>query len=279
MMRNRPARSAAASAVLAALPLAALADAADTVQEIDTVTIIGKKADITDIPGSAHVVDTETLAEFAQSDILRVLRTVPGVYIQEEEGWGLRPNIGIRGSGLDRSARIALLEDGVLIAPAPYASPSAYYFPTQRRMSAIEVLKGPSSITVGPRTTGGAVNMISTPLPGNGFAANADLRYGDFNTMDAHVNAGSGGDRFSWLLETVQASSDGFKNIQGPVGGDTGYDIEDYVAKFDIKSDPSADIYQALRVKAGYTDQTSDETYLGLTDADFAATPFDRYAG
>mgnify|MGYP001827941394 CR=1 FL=1 len=278
MTRYRPARTAIAAAVLAALPAAALAESADTLQEIDTVTIIGKKTDVSDIPGSAHVVDTEALAEFAQSDILRVLRTVPGVYIQEEEGWGLRPNIGIRGSGLDRSARIALLEDGVLIAPAPYASPSAYYFPTQRRMSAIEVLKGPSSITVGPRTTGGAINMISTPIPADGFGANADLRFGDFNTMDAHVNAGSGGDNFGWMLETVQAQSDGFKTIQGPVGGDTGFDIQDYVGKFELRTDPSASIYQSLRVKASYTDQTSQETYLGLADEDFAATPFDRYA-
>ena len=76
---------------------------------IDTVTIIGKKIDVADVPGSAHVIDTEELQTFVNSDILRVLRTVPGVYIQEEEGFGLRPNIGIRGSGLDRSARIALL--------------------------------------------------------------------------------------------------------------------------------------------------------------------------
>jgi len=278
MTRHIPVRTALAASVLAALPATALADPAESQQPIDTVTIIGRAIDVNDVPGSAHVVDSEALAEFAQSDILRVLRTVPGVYIQEEEGWGLRPNIGIRGSGLDRSARIALLEDGVLIAPAPYASPSAYYFPTMRRMNAIEVLKGPSSITVGPRTTGGAINMISTPIPTAQFGANADLRFGDFNTMDAHVNAGGSGENFGWMLETVQATSDGFKTIQGPVGGDTGYDIGDYVAKFELKTDASAEIYQSLRVKLGYADQTSQETYLGLTDEDFAATPYDRYA-
>ena len=85
-------------------------DARDVVAPIDNVTIIGRKLDATDIPGSAAIVDLDELEVFNDTDILRVLRTVPGVYLQEEEGFGLRPNIGIRGSGLDRSARIALLD-------------------------------------------------------------------------------------------------------------------------------------------------------------------------
>ena len=95
--------------------------------DLDNVTIIGRQSDVVDIPGSAHVIDQEQLTSFMQSDVMRVLRTVPGVYVQEEEGFGLRPNIGIRGSGLDRSSRIALLEDGILIAPAPYSAPTAYF--------------------------------------------------------------------------------------------------------------------------------------------------------
>ncbi|MGB5332189.1 MAG: TonB-dependent receptor [Woeseiaceae bacterium] len=260
------------------LPSVLLAEAGpETLQAIDTVTIIGKQADAADVPGSAHVIDSEELATYMNGDILRVLRTVPGVYIQEEEGFGLRPNIGIRGSGLDRSARIALLEDGVLIAPAPYAASSAYYFPTQRRMSAVEVLKGPAAVAIGPRTTGGAMNMISTPIP-DALGANLDVRGGDYSTLDAHINVGNRGERVSWLLETVQASNDGFKSIDGPVGGDTGYDVEDYIAKFQLDSDPASTLYQSLRMKLGFTDQVSNETYLGLTDADFRANPNRRYA-
>jgi Fe(3+) dicitrate transport protein len=272
-------RTVLSAAILAALgPALAQDDTSDTSRPIDTVTIIGHRIDVSDVPGSAHVIDAEELQIFMQSDVMRVLRTVPGVYLQEEEGFGLRPNIGIRGSGLDRSARIALLEDGILMAPAPYAAASAYYFPTQRRMNSLEVLKGPASIAVGPRTTGGALNMISTPVPQNGFHTSLDVRAGDHGTADAHINAGHGGERVSWLLETVQAQSDGFKFIDGPVGGDTGFDIEDYVGKLQIDSDPSSTVYQSLRFKVGFTDQVSDETYLGLTDDDFAAEPNMRYA-
>lgn len=256
------------------------ANAPQSARILDEVTIIGHRRDPADVPGSVHVIDQEELETYLATDVMRVLRTVPGVYLQEEDGFGLRPNIGIRGSGLDRSARIALLEDGVLIAPAPYAAPSAYYFPTQRRMHAIEVLKGPSSIAVGPKTTGGAVNLISTPIP-NSFKGYADLRAGQNNTLDSHVYVGDRGDRFSWLAETVQAQSDGFKSIDGPVGvgmGGTGYDVQDYMLKLQFDSDPAAAIYQSLRVKAGYTDQVSDETYLGLTDEDFWRNPNRRYA-
>ena len=89
-----------AAASLTLIPLAATAqqgepEAARTVEVIDTVTIIGRAADAADVPGSAHVVSSEELDDLHQSDILRVLRTVPGVYVQEEEGFGLRPNIGI----------------------------------------------------------------------------------------------------------------------------------------------------------------------------------------
>jgi len=244
---------------------------------IDNVTIIGHKLDTKDIPGSAHVVDQEALQTFAASDVMRALRTVPGVYVQEEDGYGLRPNIGIRGSGLDRSARIALLEDGILIAPAPYAAASAYYFPTQRRMYALEVLKGPSSVAVGPRTTGGAINLISTPIP-DAFGANIDLRLGQNGTNDAHLHVGDRGQRFSWLVETVQSQSDGFKTIDGPTNSTSGFDIEDYVVKLQWDNDPTAELYQSLRFKAGYTDQVSNETYLGLTEKDFALNPYRRYA-
>ncbi len=46
---------------------------------LDNVTIIGRADDIADIPGSAHVIDQEELATFIQSDIISVLRAVPGV--------------------------------------------------------------------------------------------------------------------------------------------------------------------------------------------------------
>ncbi|HUO83317.1 MAG TPA: TonB-dependent receptor [Gammaproteobacteria bacterium] len=269
--------------VLACLLLCATCGAAandiagSEVTELDTFTILGPPAERADTPGSADYLGPAELERFEYADILRVLRSVPGVYVQEEEGFGLRPNIGIRGSGLDRSSRIAVLEDGVLIAPAPYAAPAAYYFPTARRMHAIEVLKGPSSIGVGPRTTGGAINLLSTPIPAEA-GGELGINLGEHELMDTHAWYGASGENFGWMAETVQQTSDGFKTLDGPAGGDTGYKLRDYLVKLRANTDPAAQWFQGVELKLGYTDQDSDETYLGLTDADFAAEPFRRYA-
>ncbi|MEJ2523863.1 MAG: TonB-dependent receptor [Gammaproteobacteria bacterium] len=186
--------------------------------------------------------------------------------------------MGIRGSGLDRSSRIAVLEDGVLMAPAPYASPSAYYFPTQRRMYAMEVLKGPASIPVGPRTIGGALNMVSTPIPDQ-WTFYGDAFAGADATRDILVRGGGSGDHFGLLFETVQQESDGFKEIDAnSYNTDTGYDIEDYLFRGRVNTDPAGLWYTGVEFKYGVTDQDSDSTYLGLTDADFESDPYRQYA-
>jgi Fe(3+) dicitrate transport protein len=286
-MHSLPMRRAIALLCFSACALPAYADtaateggdaAATSPAELSRVTILGSAASALEIAGSAHFIGPDELERFEYADVHRILRSVPGVYLQDEEGFGQRPNIGIRGSGQDRSSRIAILEDGVLIAPAPYSAPAAYHFPIARRIYAVEVLKGPAAIPVGPRTIGGAINMISTPIPDQ-WTAYGDYFYGNNSSHDAHVVAGGSGEHFGLLLETVQQQSDGFKRIDpNNRNTDAGYDIEDYVFKARINTASGAAIYQALEFKYGRLEQDAQQSYLGLTDEDFKADAFRLYS-
>ena len=260
----------------AAAPVAVVAAAADAPPSvIDEVRIVGQRAEARELTGSAYAIDTEELKKFSQTDINRVLRAVPGVYLREEEGYGLRPNIGIRGSGAERSSKISLMEDGVLIAPAPYADPAAYYFPTAGRMSAVEVLKGPETLRYGPFTVGGAMNMVSTPIPreAGGRVLGEIGGNGEQRVMG---NYGAGAEQYGWVLETVQHQADGFHDIDRS-GSDTGFEIEDYVAKGRLNSAEGARFHQQLDVKLQYSEESSHASYLGLSDADFDADADRRY--
>jgi len=255
-------------------PFMAFADHAEKAEFFEEITIVGNKQTLQQVTGSAHVISDDDLEIFAYTDIQRILRSVPGVNLQVEDGYGLRPNIGIRGVPTERSARVVLLEDNVPIAPAPYAASSAYYFPTMGRMYSVEVLKGPSAITQGPNTIGGAVNFVSTPIP-TSSEGNLLLDVGEDSTTRIHANYGNVTDSgFGYMLETHQWKSDGFQTIDNS-NTNTGLDVEDYTVKL---SYAPADSRHALELKYQYAQQDSNQTYLGLTDTDFKANPYRRYA-
>lgn len=181
-------------------------------QEIESVTIIGKKADVKELPGSGQIVSNEELLKAMDTDIHKILSAVPGVYFRTEDGYGLRPNISIRGTSIDRSAKITLMEDGILVAPAPYTSSSAYYFPTTGRINSVEVLKGPSSISQGPSTIGGAINMISTPIPETN-SGKFTQEFGQNGMLRTHAYYGGVSGNLGGLVEIHEHKSDGFDSI------------------------------------------------------------------
>ncbi len=253
----------------------------ESLSVLPEVTVTGGHVGIRDIPGSVHYISPKDIEKFNYTDINRVLRAVPGVNIQEEDGFGLFPNIGLRGTGVERNTKITVMEDGILMAPAPYAAPAAYYFPTMGRMQGVEVIKGSSQIKYGPYTTGGALNLISTQIPAQ-FSGKVTMLGGSFGNRSLHIVVGNSHENFAYLIETFQFSSNGFKQLDG--GKSRGFDRnsgfikQDYLAKFRINTRDSARIYQSLSFKVGQSTGDINETYLGLTQEDFNANPMRRYA-
>lgn len=243
---------------------------------VSSQQILGSKFKARNRTGSAYYISPEEIRRLGYTDINRMLKAVPGVNMYEEDGFGLRPNISLRGTKAERSERISIMEDGVLAAPAPYSAPAAYYFPNVARMEAIEVLKGSSQVQYGPFTTGGAINLVSTPIP-NCFSGKANISYGSKNTFKSHTSVGSSWKHFGYMVEYLRYQSDGFKKYEDHAA--KGFKRNDIIAKIRVKTDHVKGVNHALELKFGYADENSDETYVGFSADDFKKTPFLRYAG
>jgi len=241
--------------------------------ELQGVYITGGANELLTQPGSATLIDDVELETFEYTDIHRVLNSVPGINLQEEDGYGLRPNIGIRGTAPERSKKVTIMEDGILSGPAPYSAPAAYYFPNVSRMSAVEVFKGPSAIQYGPATIAGALNLVSRSIPYEA-SGELDAQYGQYNFQRYNAYYGGQSGKLGYLVEGLTMSTDGFKEL--PDDSNTGFVRNDVTLK--TRYEINGKYNQSLQVKLGYADEDSNETYLGLTRDDFNDDPYQRYA-
>jgi len=251
------------------------------------VSIIGSKYNVKDIAGSAAFLSLEDIREHNIDDINQILRRVPGVNLREEDGYGLFPNVSLRGVDSARTSKVTIMEDGVLMAPAPYSAPSAYYSPTTGRMSGIEVIKGSSQVKYGPHTTGGAINYLATSVPTTEKMYSKST-FGQFNEVRNHTYFGNteqyGSGKFGYLIEYYTRSNTGFKKLDNRDNNipdlrgeaDTGFTKQEPMVK--LFFEPKTALYQRLELKFGHTNLDANETYLGLSTSTFRSNPYKRLA-
>lgn len=239
---------------------------------LDTVIVAGTRR--SRAPGSVQVIGQKQLDRLDLDDPHEVLRQAPGVFVREEDGTGLRPNIAMRGVNPDRSKKVTLMEDGILLGPAPYSAPAAYYFPLLGRMTQVRVIKGPGSVVYGPQTVAGAIDLITRPIP-TGPSALLDISGGQYGYNKVHGYAGVSNDQFGFLLEGIHLGNGGFKTL--PDDASTGAARDEWTVKGSYLLDPNAQVSHEFSAKLGYSQESSNETYLGLSAADFDQDPNQRY--
>jgi Fe(3+) dicitrate transport protein len=242
---------------------------------VPTITVRRTPEELAREGGSVQQLGEEDLKALKYDDPHSVLLQIPSVYARTEDGFGLRPNIGIRGANSERSKKVTLMEDGVLFGPAPYSAPAAYYFPMMQRMVSVEVFKGPGAILYGPQTIGGAINLITQPIVPRGQRGHADLAIGSYPSATGHLYYGRGWEHGGVLVEGIHIESDGFKELDN--GGPTGFSRSELMVKGHINSSLTASTFHLAEIKLGFSRERSNETYLGLSDADFAQNPYRRY--
>ena len=97
---------------------------------------------------------------------------------------------------------------------------------------------------------------------------------GQDGNQKLHATYGGNSGPLGYLVEVYDHNADGYMEIDGNPGRDSGFDKNDVVVKLSYQINDNS----SLLLKVQDSDETSNQTYVGLADADFAENPLSRYA-
>lgn len=220
---------------------------------VPRVDVIGGQEALLKIPSAATIIEQVDLETSHVFTINEALRKAPGLVLRDEEGFGMRPNIGVRGLNPTRSTKVLLLEDGIPVTYAPYGANESYYHPTVDRFSSIEVLKGASQLRFGPLTAGAVINYI-TPNAQEKFGGHVSITGGNREYLNTKVNVGGNG----MLLDYTHKEGDGARD-------NTHSNVED----INFKITKSISDNHAVTLRANWFTEDSQVSYSGITQAEY----------
>ena len=219
------------------------------------IDVIGRKPLLLSrIPGSADIIASTGLKHSQPLTGNEMFRQVSGLHVVDEEGIGLRVNIGIRGLDPDRSRTVLMMEDGIPIALAPYGEPEMYYTPAIDRMKSVEILKGSGSILFGPQTIGGVINYITADPPITSKTG-ISLKGGSGGFGSAQISYGTTVDNVGFNVNVLHKRADKL--------GIARFNFNDLSAKLRFNLSENS----RLGLKIAAYDEISNSTYIGITQS------------
>lgn len=222
-----------------------------------SITSTGIKSEIKDIPGTVSIIDAKQIHESGAQNIGQIINRVPGTNYLDEDGRGLKPNIGLRGLDPLRNRNLLVLIDGKFpIGMTYYGDPASYYMTPIQSIDRIEVIKGASPVLYGGYSVGGVVNMITKKgkyIP----ETKADVSYGSFSSFNAQVSTGGNNGKVNYLVSGLYRQGDGFRDRSN-------FNIKDVTLNLGTQLDSTSEISLYLN---GFSEDS--ETPGGLTQAQY----------
>lgn len=161
----------------------------DTVRTLDEVTVVetAAKAPVPLLPLDVRIVESRTIEQTGESNILPVLQNrIPGMFVTERgiAGYGVSDGsagaVAIRGVG--GIGKVLFLIDGQpqWAGIFGHSLPDTY---VTNDIERVEVVSGPSSLLYGSGAMGGSVNLITRHATGQGFSGTLRGQAGSYGTM------------------------------------------------------------------------------------------------
>lgn len=180
---------------------------------VDVVENIGVtqtlKKELATIPGGTNLVNLDAITT-SKATLGDVLRTEPGIMIQEFFGANDQPRLNIRGSGIQSNPvndGVNLLYDGLSINQSDGSFVIGLLNPSQHE--AVSVFRGSNALKYGSASLGGALNFI----PKSGLTSDSfiDIQAGSNSSKNINVGVGGVNNAFDYYISAGFAKSDGFR--------------------------------------------------------------------
>ncbi len=238
-------------------------DIAEKVHKLKEVSITstGIKGEIKDIPGTVSVIDAKQIQESGSQNIGQIITRVPGVNYLDEDGRGLKPNIGLRGLDPLRNRNLLVLMDGKFpIGMTYYGDPASYYMTPVQSVDRIEVIKGASPVLYGGYSVGGVVNLITKKgkfIP----ETKAEVSYGNYNSLNTQLSTSGDNGKINYMISGLRRQGDSYRD-RGK------FNVTDFTINLGTHLDSTSEISIYLN---GFSEDS--ETPGGLTQAQYDEDP------
>jgi vitamin B12 transporter len=197
-------------AAIAALYAMTLPGWAETVVELDKITISanhGESVDLSRTGSSVSIVSREDLEKAGDVRLAEFLATLPGLSLTGNGGIGTNASLRIRGRA---GAYIGVYVDGIDVND-PSGTQTAFDFGsmTTDDISRIEVLKGSQSALYGSEAVAGVINITTNRATEPGTVRSVASEFGSYNTARLSYNFSHLGEMGSFAATLSHIQTDG----------------------------------------------------------------------
>ena len=212
----------AAASTLALLPATLQAETTDRqgaqIPASDTIVVTANRTarPIAEVGASVTVIGEAEIVTRQPSDVVDILRTVPGVTFNRNGGVGTATGVSIRGA---QSAQTVVLVDGIKLNDPSSIGGGFDFGPLLTgNISRIEVVRGSQSVLYGSQAIGGVVNLL-TREPTEQLGVFARAEYGSRETAEIVGNVSGKLGPVSASIGGTYFTTDGFSTFNEDRGG------------------------------------------------------------
>ncbi len=196
---------------------------------MDTVIVTASRQEekIASVPANVTVLSQQEIEDSPAETVPDLLRTTPGVVVNDITGNGRNITVDLRGFGETAALNTLLLVDGRRINQADLSGVDWTLIPKDRIQQIEIIYGGRGSVLYGDNAAGGVINIITKKGDETHFSGG--VTGGSYETLLTRLATSGSVKSLSYALNTAFQTTDGYRDNSGTNAKDIGLNL-DYFA-------------------------------------------------